>query len=751
MNFDMSEKFSLAIQQYETGNQKEAVVICEKIIMVDPNHSAALNLLGLILLDNKHYNEARDLFEKAAAIAPKIPDYYNNLGSLHQEQNQFSLAEIYFRRAVQLNHTHPEILGNLGDSLQAQKKLSAAIACYHDALHYSESNIRILVNLGRCLEDQGELNEAAACYNKAIAIDPNHAIALNNLGTVLEKQGLVEEAIFYYKRSLVAQPEHAFTHNNLGLAFMQIGQFGVATACFRNALAIDPGYVDALENIGDISAMQGKTDAAKSFYRSALNINDSPGLRFRLATLLPPILESEESIAMIRKELESALDDLRQDKNLKLFDPVLEVKDAFFYLAYHGFNNRNLKTQLAQLFERSCPSLLWEAPHCSLLRDVQNPIKIGIISKYLYNHSIGKTTQGFFAKLPRDRFRVYAIFVAPIVDDQTSRFIRSNADEVLEVYPSLATARRKIAALELDVLFYQDIGMDPFTYFLAFARLAPIQCTSFGHPDTTGIRNMDGFISSGLFEIENAQTHYSETLHVLSNNSFLTYYYRTDLPTILKSRTEYGLSNEKHLYICPQTLYKLHPSFDHILANILRSDPLGNIVLLEGSVANFAELLRQRFQVSMPDVADRVIFLPPQNTVDYINLIAVSDAMLDIPSFNGMNSSLEAFAVGTPIVTLPGELQRTRHGAGMYRRMGFSDCIAENTLDYIKIALRLANDLLFRREVSAKILANNHLLFEDEGTILAFSDFFERRVSSVQSNLEAPFPEFISSGHQTAS
>ncbi|WP_152539368.1 hypothetical protein [Methylomicrobium lacus] len=151
---------------------------------------------------------------------------------------------------------------------------------------------------------------------------------------------------------------------------MQIGQFGVATACFRNALAIDPGYVDALENIGDISAMQGKTDAAKSFYRSALNINDSPGLRFRLATLLPPILESEESIAMIRKELESALDDLRQDKNLKLFDPVLEVKDAFFYLAYHGFNNRNLKTQLAQLFERSCPSLLWEAPHCSLLRDV---------------------------------------------------------------------------------------------------------------------------------------------------------------------------------------------------------------------------------------------------------------------------------------------------------------------------------------------------------------------------------------------
>ena len=161
--------------------------------------------------------------------------------------------------------------------------------------------------------------------------------------------------------------------------------------------------------------------------------------------------------------------------------------------------------------------------------------------------------------------------------------------------------------------------------------------------------------------------------------------------------------------------------------------------------------LRQRFQVSMPDVADRVIFLPPQNTVDYINLIAVSDVMLDIPSFNGMNSSLEAFAVGTPVVTLPGELQRTRHGTGMYRKMGISDCIANNRLDYIEIAFRLANDSLFRQEISIKILANNYLLFEDDGTILAFSDFFERRVSSVQTNLEASFSEFVSSGHQTDS
>lgn len=36
-------------------------------------------------------------------------------------------------------------------------------------------------------------------------------------------------------------------------------------------------------------------------------------------------------------------------------------------------------------------------------------------------------------------------------------------------------ARRAVAQEELDVLVYPDLGMEPLTYFMAFARLAPVQ------------------------------------------------------------------------------------------------------------------------------------------------------------------------------------------------------------------------------------------------------------------------------------
>ena len=42
----------------------------------------------------------------------------------------------------------------------------------------------------------------------------------------------------------------------------------------------------------------------------------------------------------------------------------------------------------------------------------------------------------------------------------------------------LDSARQAIATTEPDFLFCPEIGMDPVVYFLAFARLAPVQTVS---------------------------------------------------------------------------------------------------------------------------------------------------------------------------------------------------------------------------------------------------------------------------------
>lgn len=71
----------------------------------------------------------------------------------------------------------------------------------------------------------------------------------------------------------------------------------------------------------------------------------------------------------------------------------------------------------------------------------------------------------------------------------------------LKITDRLLEAQARIAELELDVLVYLDIGMEPMSYFLGLARLARAQCVLPGHPVTTGISTIDYFLSSEVLSL----------------------------------------------------------------------------------------------------------------------------------------------------------------------------------------------------------------------------------------------------------
>lgn len=85
-------------------------------------------------------------------------------------------------------------------------------------------------------------------------------------------------------------------------------------------------------------------------------------------------------------------------------------------------------------------------------------------------------------------------------DDLTRQF-RMWAAEFIELSPLLSDAKKEITALSLDVLIYPEIGMDAWIYYLAHARLAPIQCMFWGHPITSGLTSIDYYVISGTFTL----------------------------------------------------------------------------------------------------------------------------------------------------------------------------------------------------------------------------------------------------------
>ncbi len=354
-------------------------------------------------------------------------------------------------------------------------------------------------------------------------------------------------------------------------------------------------------------------------------------------------------------------------------------------------------------------------------------LRVGFLSRSFYSHSVGRLTAGLIRHLARKQFHV-TVFTSDVPEDSWWQRIRDGADAVVRL-PSpasncdhLAEARRIIGGEQLDVLYFADIIMDPWAYFLAFSRLAPVQCTSWGHPITTGIPTMDYYLSARDLEPPDAAEHYSERLVIFDN--LPSYFYRLPAPEGDRSRRHFGLEEDAHLYVCAQSLFKLHPELDSMFDGILRADPRGRIVLIAGHREYWTKIILNRLSGTLGENVKRVVVLPRQSGEDFRHLLKLADVVLDPIHFGSGVSAYETLALGTPLVTLPGGFMRGRIVYGCYRRMGIGDCIAADAEDYVRIAVRLGNDPAWRADIRRRILAANGVLFENRGIIQELEQFF---------------------------
>jgi protein O-GlcNAc transferase len=713
----------------------------------------------------------RGCFEEAQRLlgghVDRMPDDIEAwilLAKLCQQRRDYPRALAAAAAAARLNPAHPEALYTLGRAHRANGTWEAAEDCYRRALAAAPQSPDILTSLGVLLRSRGETEQAIELYRRALAADPAHAEAANNLGNALAAAGKTAEAREFHERgrpALAAQllalrstadallvagkledalatlsdwlriaPQDAELRLMVGTLESSFGRHEAGLEHIEEAARLDPDSIEANEIARRICTAGGLYERAVHYGERMLALAPTADVAMAHALLLPGIQQSRQSIRETRDRYERGLS-MALAAVAPLTGPTSVIgKTTFsvashtaFYLAYHGENNRDFQMRLARVYLERIPGLAMIAGHCTRERS-PGRLRVGFISRFFCKHSIGTTSRGLIEQLSRDVFEVYALRIMPSNDDATTQAIRAAADRTVDLDPELALARVQIAALELDVLFYQDIGMEPISYFLAFARLAPVQCVSFGHPDTTGIPNMDYFVSNDLFEPEDAAGHYSEELFLLRDLPTLAYYYKPSVPDSPAARERYGFTPTENIYLCPQTLFKVHPDFDALLHGILSRDPKGVVVLIEWSFKEFGEQLRRRFERSLPSVAQRVRFIPQLAYGAFLELLAMADVILDTIHFNGMNTSLEAFASGTPVVTWPGAMQRGRHTQAMYRKMGLTEGLARDADDYVDIAVRLGTDRAHAASVRKRILANNAVLYEDPRVVREFERFF---------------------------
>ena len=553
---------------------------------------------------------------------------------------------------------------------------------------------------------------------KCLKLNPNNPRALANIGLIFLRQGNKSRAKQYLERSVTLEhtDNHIRTLNQL--------YFDDKKRANQYLIKIKNKNINDVTKI--ITYYNNKGNFVKELsWASRFNL---PSARL----LIPNFYDSLNEIDIFRNNYESYLNILLTSNiRYSLSDFVSKFRIIYpFALSYHNKSNKHLLTKQYETFSHICPELNFTADFSKLNN---SKIRVGFLSSHFYSHSVCKDRAGIITHLDKSKFHTVAIFVND-KNDEFSTYIKNNVEEYITLSLNdlffIQKWRTEIEKLHLDILVHCDIGMYPATYFLAFSKLAPIQCNTWGHSDTSGIGTIDYYISSKLYEIENAQEHYSEKL--ILTNGLCTYYTNPltlfDLPDhILRDKDDKFLLNSKdnNIYLSLATTYKLHPIFDNIYKNILQQDPKAIIVFLV-----FKKCVKYKFFNRLKSIVkeniSRIRFFDKLNPIrKYMQLLHLSKIVLDVYPFGGCNSSIEAFVLNKCVITYPSNFISGRFTYGFYKKMGIKDLIVNNEIDYVKLALRVVNDDNYRNMLENKIKMRVSRLFLENQSVIDWNNILE--------------------------
>lgn len=733
---------------------------------------------------------------QALALEPDSPELNQRLGSLYRGQQQFDRAAEHFKRALASNPTSAPAARELADvertvagltgaadelervpassiaehSRRALALIKAgrgkqAVAHFEAASRSEPMNAAWHLNLGNLCQMLGQTERAAEEHATAIRLDPKmraycapsdqaqadeagrraHSLmrggrpiaaldsalesiawqpgnsrGLSLAGQLWHQLGNAALAKDFLLRASQAAPKSAEILNLLGNVWQELGQTEEGSRTYERAIEVDPNFAPAYRNLGYMLKEQGYMDEARRVFDQSQAIEHNDLIRILLATMLPPVYASHDELEETWARLERGVGELVSDG--VSVDTTRVIVPTMFYCAYFGRNDRAVQEQMARVYQRP------QQCEFKLRRRGVRP-RVGFLSKYFRDHTIGRLNLGIVEQLSREKFEI--VVIADRRNDPISQAFVRCAERFVDLPPDPAGAIKAICEQDLDLLFFADVGMDPLTYTLSFNRMAGVQCATWGHPVTTGSAAIDYFLSSELLEAPEGDAYYSEKLVRLPNLS--NYYARPGLPASPRDRAALGLPGDRTLYGCPQTLFKMHPDMDALFGGILRADPRGELLLLEGKHPHWQEILEQRFARTLADVRDRIRFLPKLSHDDFLSFNALVDVLLDPTPFGGGNTSYEAFALGTPVVTWPTQMLRGRITLALYKKMGVLDAVVSSADEYIAKAVRLANDADYRREVREKILAASGSLFENRQAVAELEDFFSAAIRASRS------------------
>ena len=560
----------------------------------------------------------------------------------------------------------------------------------------------------------GRLDRAAALYAQVIKIAPGHFDAVHLAGTLALQQHRIPEALELLTRAYQLNPRSAVCALGLGVARLIVGRRPEAEAVLRQAVKLDPRLVEAWDNLAYALKAQDKLEEAVQCHQRAVTLNPRYAVGwFNYGLTLSLMGRPSEALTCHDRALAAdpgfakghyGRAQVLQQTNriagaIAEYDRYIQAEpnevEAWSYRLFAlnylpGISRERLFAEHVAYGRKVGGRATVPLPNP---RDPARPLRLAVLSSDLRLHSCAYFLEPLLRHLDRGSFELYLYHDHLRVDAVSDR-LRALAKVWRNfVGQGEQTVEQAIRADQPDILI--DIsGHTGMTIRLPlFAkRLAPVQITYLGYPNTTGLAEMDYRLTDSQADPAGDADRFATEKLVRLDPTAWTY---QPLPVTPPVGPVPSLATGAVTFGCFNNLSKLTDETIAVWARLLVAVP-GSRLLLKGRGLADDPTLRRIYQdrlaaggipLESVELLDRT-----PDTADHLAVYGRVDVALDTFPYHGTTTTCEAMWMGVPVVTQEGDRHCARVGVSLLRAVGHPEWIAADAEDYVRRAAALARD-----------------------------------------------------------
>lgn len=601
---------------------------------------------ALLAMQRGDWISARTSAEGALAADPLSPDAHHTLGAVYWQTDSREAALSHLERSVQLR-----------------------------------ADATWINNLGVAYAALGRWNEASDAFERSLELRPDDASTLSHYGRTLCERGTFAVARDVLKRAVAIDSGRAAVWVDLGWALSELREFVESHSALVHALAVAPPTPQVhrllVRVCWELHRIPESIDHAQ-----ALAELDPSGKTF-----------AELAVALWRAgDLGASVQAMEQAFSFGITDP--DLHSALLYLMLFDPQQSAHSLKLAH---RS-----WAITHCRLTQSPpdfadrvsrKHKLRIGYLSAGLFTSPVRHSRRPLISNADTGSFDVYHYGAQPASDGDENRYA---------TLPGLYRNVHLLSDSELFALIQADkidilvdlVGHHSFGRLRVFSqRAAPVQIAYTSYPGTTGVDEVDYFLTDGVVTPPGTEHEYSEAVWRMPSG-YLMY---APPPNAPEGSAPPASANGFPTFGLFQREAKLNDSCWDAIARLLTAIPESRLLIHHESPGfDFENGEYPHRIISALEVrgiaAVRVTFKGRRPMEAHLQILGEADVALDTFPYNGHTITCECLWMGVPVVTLAGDRHACRIGAGLLHQAGLDEWIAHSVEEYVEVASRLASD-----------------------------------------------------------